>query len=386
MHRYLVRFALAAVLLGVAAIAFVLSKHTPGDVGHAATDTSPAVNSRAPQDNGNAAGEEPVDAIERATDAAVKNAVDAPRQIGDRSSAPSLSHAIDGWRADEEKRIAVIAGESFDQTLDAAGGFAQNYFTMTTECDGTPTTPESLLFIIYSRRFAKLLDDSKGGLSPAQTAIVSKRIRSDIEHWHRLSASGQSFRRSEIITGGPQYKTEDLLYQIGYRINAGVLLAGECAARECLPAALEAVDALGADANLSAGAYACDKILSLTDYEAMDWRQVAVAKKYLAWKGTVRENAFASYESVKVPSFMSKARPFDRATAMGLPVDSSQGEITIEVPPVFKLWKESQGSDEAVWKDYTECSGVALLIIDFARKFEAAGSAASPGESQGPNK
>ena len=275
------------------------------------------------------------------------------------------------WIDDEERRVQQLMNESFETSLDMMVDWVGNYYKIV-HADASPEVarPSSLRLILYSRRFAKLLEETQGELSERQIEPIISCLREDLIHWRELLAGGQNLRSASRPLQLPDHDSSDLIRPLTFRINAMVLLIGERSIEQGLPLVLEAVDTIGIDTNWSCVAYACDKILSTKDLGKLKSAQKGILDEYLAWKAALENKSFSSYKVIDLPSFRSARRPYERATSMGVGVDFSEGKVSAEVPPIYPYCKVG-GPD--VYLDPTGTTPIAKQIIAFARKLQNAG-------------
>jgi len=287
--------------------------------------------------------------------------------IADFGRPPELSVMMERWTADEEARIQQISSEDFDQTLAATVDWESNYFKLVLDADPRPSLPSSLKLIVYSRRFAKLLEETRSGLTGRQIAATVSRLQDDLLRWKELVSSGQSLVGGQALVRVDRDSAE-LIVPLTIRINATILFMGERTAHPGLPAILESVDTLGNHTNWSAVGYACDKIMSSMPREGLSQEQLAVLASYATWKKKSEHGKFFQYTVAELPSFRSPRRPFERATSLGAEVDLSHGTITVEFPPMYTvvvLLERAGGG-------YYDPSGqnvVAQQVVEYARQF-----------------
>jgi hypothetical protein len=288
-------------------------------------------------------------------------------------SAVDIGEARKAWLAQENQAVDAISEETFEQTLDMSGDHGSNYYMLVLQNDPSATTPDGIVMIVHSRRFAKLLEETKDGLTDAQVASVAQRLDADVLQWAKLSHDGQSLRASSITFGGPNYKTEDLLFPLTFRMNVAILLLGERSARGGLTSVLKSVDVTGVDTNWSACAYACDKIMTAAAKDALPAGQAAVIASYRKWKSGLENKRFEEYKVVEFPSYRSAQRPNERATSTGLPVDTDKGTVSVEMPPIYDVVLLQQPMDGSPYLDMTgTTTDIAKRIVEYARQFDAA--------------
>lgn len=274
-------------------------------------------------------------------DAAVTALLPVPAEQEDVEFTPyepgSLVYAVDSYVRDEQASVDRLKGETFHQTLRGLADFRDSYSMLIMDVNPEPASPESLKLIVYSRRFAKLLEHAGNGLDPADAMEVVALLRDDLARWEGLWAQGQRIRALSVwthIPTKPMGGGETLIVPLTYRINATVLLAGALELQEALPSVVQMSKTLGDDVNWSAAGYASDKILMSLDLEELSLERRAVVEQYQAWKSGQEQGIFA-YERVELPSFASARRPFERATWLGASVDISAGSVVVEIPHQF---------------------------------------------------
>lgn len=255
----------------------------------------------------------------------------------------SLTYAVDMYIKDEATLVEQIKKETLAETILEMSDWNSNYYKLVIQdAEPTPSHPSSLKLIIHSRRFAKLMDHSHRGLTGEEIAMITGLLRSDLSRWRKLWSKGQRIRARTTILHSVKKPSDELIVPLTFRINTMILFVGASSLRETLPLVLEAVEVLGEDTNWAAVGYACDKILTSTEVENLGPEQRRVLEKYRAWK-TKEKVRILEYETIKLPSFDSLRRPFDRSASLGAAVDFSTGKTIIEIPPqhtyVTRRWK-----------------------------------------------
>jgi hypothetical protein len=283
-----------------------------------------------------------------------------------------IDQAMAAWLAGEKQSIDAISRETFGQTLDMSGDWGSNYYMQVYQGEPRATTPDGVFLILHSRRFAKMLEETQGGLTSDQILTVTNRLSADIEQWAKLAQRGQKLRGVSVTFGGPSYKTEDLLFPLTFRINSAILLLGERSVREGLPLILKSADVTGVDTNWSGCAYACDKILMSMERGSLPASQAAVLDSYRQWKVGEANKSFAEYKVIDLPSYRSAQRPHERATSMGLPASNEKGTVSVEVPPIYRVYLLQQPENGSPYLDTSGTTEVAKHVVEYARKFSDA--------------
>jgi hypothetical protein len=265
--------------------------------------------------------------------------------------------------------VKQIESESFQDTLLNMTDWDSNYLKIGIgNMDSIPASPASLKLIIYSRRFAKLIEHGREGLTEEEKTGIVNQLKNDLAKWKKLWNDGQKFR-GEGITGyllhSPDINSEDLIVPLTFRINSMILLAGALYIDELLPLVIECVDTIGEDTNWSAVGYACDKILNSLDSKKLNTVQKKILNEYQAWQSKQYTSIF-EYDKVELPSYKSSRRPFERATSPGANEDISAGKVSIEMPLqyLYITLRQDKG-----YYDPTGISEVQKKVIDFAKAY-----------------
>jgi len=292
------------------------------------------------------------------------------REVHHVTGPPKLSVMMERWVADERKAIEEVEQETFETTLEMMADW-DSYFKLILNADSLPSLPGSALLIIYSRRFAKLLEETRSGPSDRQITALMTCLASDTAKWTALAEDGQSLVAQVVLLHGHIEDQSDLIVPLTFRINATILLMGQRSIQAGLPLIVEAADTLDEDTNWAIVGYACDKILSTVDRTQVSPGQQAVLQQYATWKASVSNNSFSDYKVVELPTFRSTRRPHERATHMGAPIEFPEGSISVEFPPMFTYFKRRSSHQER-YHDPKGQAPVAKRIVEFARRFLAA--------------
>jgi hypothetical protein len=290
--------------------------------------------------------------------------------VGDPGKPTELSVMKERWTRDEEARIREISSEDFGESLTAMVDWDSNYLTIVLDTDPEPSAPGCLQLIVYGRRFAKLLEETRLGLTGAQVAATVSRLQDDLRKWQEVVSNGQTLWDRVRYYKRVDRDSSELVVPLTMRINATILLIGERAVYAGLPAVVQSVDTLGNDTNWSAVGYACDKIMSSMPREGLSPDQLATLASYEDWKSKSDHPGFFQYKVVELPSFRSSRRPFERATSLGAEVDESQGTITVELPPIYDVWRSAR--ERGTYGDPTGQNLIGKQVVEYARQFCAA--------------
>ncbi len=282
-----------------------------------------------------------------------------------------LSVRLRHWVEDERRAVTLIKKEGFADSIAMMADWDTSYLKLVLPGEARPALPESLKRILYSRRFAKLLEDTRDGVSKEQRLLLKNNLRKDLAHFRQLVQDGQDLSSPVRLFKKVGTKSEDLLVPLSYRINAQVLLIGQRSVDECLPEIVDVAQVMGEHTNWSAVAYACGKILDQMNTGLAPSEQQGILAEYAAWKAVPENSALLTRPSQMVPSFMSTQRPFERATSMGAPLDRSEGEIRIELPPMYEVFVTSSPGESGKYIDISGKSAAARVIVGFAEKVAA---------------
>ena len=298
----------------------------------------------------------------------------ADAEIKKLTEPPALSTMMKLWIGGEKKRVGQIEKETFETTLEMMVDWDTNYYKLVVDHgESTPATPKSLNLIIYSRRFAKLLEETQGKISRQRIASITNHLRSDLAHWRELTAAGQSLVAPSILVKAADRDSSDLIFPLTLRINATILLIGERSLEEGLPPVLEAVHTIGADTNWALVGYTCDKIMSVMDREKLNAEEKQILSEYDRWKAGLENKSFSQYEVVELPSFRSTRRPFERATSLGAKVSFEGGKVSVEMPPLYTVILVSlSAEDQDRYYDPSGNNAVAKEIVEYARRLHSA--------------
>jgi hypothetical protein len=234
--------------------------------------------------------------------------------------------------------------------------------------DPDPSLPESLKLTLFSRRFAKLLEDTQKGVGPETVKLLRQGLRDDLDRYAGLVRGGQGLRAETKFLKKVGTNSQELIVPLSFRINARLLLVGERACVDCLPEVIATVDTMGEDVNWAAAAYACDKIMSAM--VAGKSPAPPNLAQYQEWRTAQKKTAFFDYRRIDLPSYKSPRRPNERATAMGAAPDFSAGTVSAESPPDYAVYRTPrQGADH--YLDRSGNTQVARQIVAFARKLIA---------------
>lgn len=277
----------------------------------------------------------------------------------------SLIYHVDHYVEDEATLAKQIGNESFGETLLNMSDWNSNYGKLVTNASLNPPLPSFLRLIIYSRRFAKLVEHGHEGLSEEERLGIAKQLKLDLAQWRSLWDDGQRIRAKVKRLHSVTKRSDELIIPVTLRINATILLAGACSIEESLPLVIESAETLGDDTNWSATGYACDKILSSLDSKTLGAEQQRILDEYHAWKSPQRTKIF-EYETVELPSFKSPRRPYERATSLGAALDLTEGTVSIEMPPqyTYHILRQNRG-----YFDPTGSSEVLRKATEFAKAF-----------------
>jgi len=299
--------------------------------------------------------------------------------IGDVVGPPTASELMEKWIATKQEVVGEMVGETFEQSLGkmldwqtycAAGMFPELYFS------GLPCFPATLKSIIYSRGFAKLMEETEAGPSEQQITAIASCLRGDLATWREHWDPEDEDLFLPPLVWGPN--PEEKLEPVSHRINAMVLLIGERSIRECLPLIVETFDTQGQYVNYSAVGYACDKILRSVDQSTLNREQKAILDEYFAWKAQMVGHGypeFEEYQVLELPTFRSARRPHEPATTFG-PVDFSEGRLTVEVPPQYRgrvVLDRNDPSKVSYEHMDTRVPSLCRVMIKDARRFLEAG-------------
>lgn len=279
----------------------------------------------------------------------------------------SLIYHVDHYVKDEVDLAQQISNESFTETLLNMSDWKINYYKLIMNAEPNPAHPACLKFIIYSRRFAKLVEHGYKGFTVKERLSIVRQLKQDLVGWRRLWADGQRIRANVTIFHSVKKRSDELIAPLSIRINATMLLAGAFCIEEALPSVIESVETLGLDTNWSAAGYTCDKILTSLDSRELNAAQQKIIDEYHAWKA-IQNGKIFGYETVELPSFRSPRRPFERATSLGASLDFSEGKISIEIPPQYLYLTPSLHQAEGYY-DPTGSSEILKRTIDFARAY-----------------
>jgi hypothetical protein len=300
-----------------------------------------------------------------------KDLADIRADLIDELTSNKISAHARRWIAGEARNRAAIEKETFGQTLAMMVDWNTNYFKLVIQdASPLPSLPDSLKLILYSRRFAKLLEDTAGGVPPEQAAAMRDSLRDDLRRYRRLVKEGQTLDANTLPLSRVGGDSQDLIVMLLFRVNSQLLVAGERSIRECLPEVLETVDTLGQDVNWCAASYACDKILAGMKGRPVTPQQRAVLEEYDAWKRDLGDPGFFTYKVEKMPSFRSLQRPYERATSMGAPVDASAGTVSVELPSIYKVYTGPMDNKRR-FLDVDGKTPTARKVVEFARKLQA---------------
>ena len=255
----------------------------------------------------------------------------------DRQAEPPDWHeTVDRLVGDEQNIANVIAMESLETTLTNMVDFPTNYRVWIPGPDAGVTSGYAVQTILYSRRFAKLMEDTQGVLSDSQKATIVGCLRKDIAKVRQLLDEDRAHMGGWSDGWSPE-EAGEFLEPLSYRMSATELLIGQRAIVEALPVIIESVNVrLEAEIpNWVAAGYACDKILCAIDPSSVAGEQREILETYLRGrpKRLTREGSLLQYRTVEMPSFRAPVRPRDRASILGAREDHSRGTIIIEIPP-----------------------------------------------------
>jgi len=291
-------------------------------------------------------------------------------EVGESTRSRSADREKRAWRQ-PATRIELLEQETFEETLGMMGDWESNRYFLSGDLDAL-TGPSSLRMTIYCRRFAKLMEETEGGLSANQVEAILNRLEIDLAQWGGLSASGQSLAAEVVTTGGGELNHSDLIVPLTTQINATILLIGERSVEEALPLVLEAVDTIGADTCWAVVGYACDKIMTSMADRQMTTAQRQVVEEYLEWKEGLENKSFSEYT-------VGGLDPF-RTTEWRWYV-GDEGEIQVELPPYYNVlygWPDGNVNAEPVQMDSSGNNRIAQRIVEDARRISGA---INPGES-----
>jgi hypothetical protein len=99
----------------------------------------------------------------------------------------SLVYALDHYVKEEQESIKLISSETFQDSLSHMCDWNSNYYKLTIqnyEC--FPSDPSSLKLIIYSRRFAKLIEHGNSGFTDKDISGIIRQLGSDLAQWKKL--------------------------------------------------------------------------------------------------------------------------------------------------------------------------------------------------------
>ena len=280
----------------------------------------------------------------------------------------SLIYHVDRYVEDELELAKQISNESFEETLLNTIGWNSNYSKLVVNTQASPAHPSSLKLIVYSRRFAKLVEHGREGLTGEERLGIVKQLKLDLARWRSLWADGWRIRTGIRTLHSVTKKSDELIIPVTYRINATMILVGAFSIEEALPVVIEGVDTLGVDTNWSAAGYACDKILTSLHSKELGAEERRILNEYDAWKTQQNTKVF-EYEILELPSFKSARRPCERATSLGAALDLSEGTVSIEMPPQYSYWNMREGKG---YHDLTGSAEVQRRAIDFAKAYSQA--------------
>ena len=278
----------------------------------------------------------------------------------------SLVYQVDGYVEEELKLAKQIANESFDETLQNTVDWDSNYYKLVIQdAEPQPAYPSSLKLIIYSRRYAKLIEDGNAGLTDKDKLSIARQLSQDLACWRNLWSDGQRIRSAKQILHSVQKNSDELIIPLTFRINSTMLLVGAFSVEEALPQVIESIETLGDDTNWSVAGYTCDKILEALNTKKLNVEQQGIIDEYSAWKDK-QETKIFEYETKELPSFKSPKRPFERATSLGASLDISQGKVILEMPTQYSYLALTQ---EKGYFDPTGYSEVQRKVVSFAKSY-----------------
>jgi hypothetical protein len=278
----------------------------------------------------------------------------------------SLVYHVDKYVADEANSVKQISGESFRETLFNMIDWESNYYKLVIgNMDSIPASPSSLKLIIYSKRFSKLIEHGREGLTEEEKSDIVNQLKNDLAKWKKLWADGQRIRSKVTILHSGTNSSEELMVPLTIRINTAILLTGAYSIEESLPVVIKIVDTIGVDTNWSAVGYACDKILCSLNSKKLNKQQQKIIDEYQAWRSKQDERIF-EYEKVVLPSYKSSRRSFERATSLGANEDFSNDKVSIEMPLqyLYITLREDKG-----YYDPIGISEIQKKVVDFAKAY-----------------
>ncbi|MHC4212908.1 MAG: hypothetical protein ACYSWP_05975 [Planctomycetota bacterium] len=277
----------------------------------------------------------------------------------------SLIYHVDRYVKDETENARLIGAESFDETLLNIVDWKSNYNKLIIDDAYPPVRPSGLKLIVFSRRFAKLMEHGYEGLTEEGKLSVIDLLKSDLVRWKKLYAEGQRIRAPVTYYGRPGKRSEELIVPLSMRINVTTLFIGQFSIEKALGPVLESVETFGVDTNFSAVGYACDKILSSLNPDNLSGDCRGVIDKYHTWR-TTEKPKILEYKTLELPSYRSSRRPAERATSLGAALDFSKGKIRIELPPQFRYLPMR---DEEGYYDPTGSTEILKKVINFAKDY-----------------
>lgn len=274
----------------------------------------------------------------------------------------------------QERSIALMEREGFAESIAMMADWEANYsLEMVVAVQPNPVLPESLKTILYCRRFAKLLEDTRGGVTPDQVAAIREGMRHDTTLLRKLVDGGlQSFDDRVQMWHDRNKKSDELLWPLTMRINAQVLLIGERSVTECLPEVLDVPDAMGEHTNWCVVAYACDKILTQMSSGSVSDQQRQILTEYAAWREPQKNSGLFAYQSQTLAPFRSPERPLGRATSTGAPVGASKETVVVEIPATYKVLQTPADNGKTGYLDVSKGrTATAKEVVTFARRVAA---------------
>jgi hypothetical protein len=300
-----------------------------------------------------------------------------PQVISEIVNGPAvnLDQAIDAWIKQEQERIGLLEKETFGESVQMMADWNSSYKSLVMDVNPFPALPETARLIVFSRRFAKLVEEMKSQDIQARRADVRKHIDADLKQWKKLYDSGERLT-GIMYTNVPGRDTSDLILPLTMRIHAELLLLAQFPSVEDLGVLSQYVDTLGSDVNYGVASFLAQEILAVTDGSTIPQNRRVLLDDYRNWLILPDVQKLIASQSIRLPSYRAAVRPNERASAMGArQKEAVEGQpLQLKIPRVFRVWARFDKSKNVYI--YEDGSGGALeaskKAVDFARKLNNA--------------
>lgn len=156
--------------------------------------------------------------------------INIPDVVADTGGAgpQDLARVVKGWATEARDNIEKIQQESTMQSIAMMADYDSNYLKLITQAQMRPALPESIDFIVKSRRFAKIVQQIHDGDQTSLRVETIAQLNLDIDHWKYLKSHGQDINAEVIqLSGLPGSEPGNLIVPLNLRINAILLLLAQ---------------------------------------------------------------------------------------------------------------------------------------------------------------